>query len=214
MWSGPRNISTAMMRSFGARPDTAVIDALPHPFMVIDAGTYRLKLANYAAYQGDLPEHLTCHQVSHGSSTPCCGDVHPCPIERIRETGLPVIVEHDHRDKNGKRKHYEVHGFPVFDDRGRITQVIEYCIDISERKRTAEQREQLIEELQNALNEVNTLSGLLPICASCKKIRDDKGYWSNLEQYISRHSGAEFSHGICPDCAERLYPEYFKKPRT
>jgi hypothetical protein len=191
---------------------TAVIDALPHPFYVIDAETYQLKLANDAAYRGDLPEHLTCHQLSHDSSTACGGGEHPCPLDKVRETGLPVTVEHVHRDKNGRSRNFEVYGFPIFDDKGGIVQMIEYCIDISERKRTAEQREQLIQELQTALNEVNTLSGLLPICASCKKIRDDKGYWNNLEMYISEHSGAQFSHGICPDCAQRLYPEYYKKP--
>ena len=64
-----------------------------------------------------------------------------------------------------------------------------------------------IENLKVALSEVKQLSGLLPICASCKKIRDDKGYWNQIESYISHHTEAEFSHGICPDCAERLYPE-------
>jgi len=63
------------------------------------------------------------------------------------------------------------------------------------------------------LQEVKTLSGLLPICASCKKIRDDKGYWNILEQYISEHSDAEFTHGICPECAQRLYPDYYKKQK-
>ncbi len=64
-----------------------------------------------------------------------------------------------------------------------------------------------IETLQDALNKVKLLSGFLPICASCKKIRDDKGYWNQIESYIKEHSEAEFSHGICPDCAEKLYPE-------
>lgn len=65
-------------------------------------------------------------------------------------------------------------------------------------------------KLQNALNEVKTLSGILPICASCKKIRNDKGYWQMVEVYISEHSDAKFSHGICKDCAEKLYPNIFK----
>lgn len=75
------------------------------------------------------------------------------------------------------------------------------------RKRSiAEQhREALIVELQEALAKVKTLSGLLPICSSCKKIRDDKGYWSRLEIYLQAHSSAKLTHGICPDCAERLY---------
>jgi len=62
-------------------------------------------------------------------------------------------------------------------------------------------------ELQEALSEIKTLSGLLPICASCKKIRDDKGYWNQIEAYIRDRSEAEFSHSICPECAKHLYPE-------
>ncbi len=63
------------------------------------------------------------------------------------------------------------------------------------------------EELEQALVKIKTLSGLLPICASCKKIRDDKGYWTQLESYISEHSDAEFTHGCCPECMKKLYPE-------
>lgn len=62
-------------------------------------------------------------------------------------------------------------------------------------------------ELQSALDEIRKLNGLLPICASCKKIRDDKGYWSQIESYIMEHANVQFSHGICPDCAEKLYPD-------
>ena len=65
------------------------------------------------------------------------------------------------------------------------------------------------ESLLTALGNIKTLSGLLPICASCKKIRDDKGYWNQLESYIKEHSDAVFSHGICPDCAKQLYPNRY-----
>ena len=78
-------------------------------------------------------------------------------------------------------------------------------------KRHEEEREKLIGELQEALAKVKLLSGLLPICASCKKIRDDKGYWNQIESYIRDHSEAEFSHGICPECAEKIYPKYYRK---
>ena len=73
------------------------------------------------------------------------------------------------------------------------------------------QREGLIAQLQNALGEVKTLKGFIPICASCKRVRDDVGYWEQKETYISNRSEAEFSHGICPECMEKLYPEYFKR---
>jgi hypothetical protein len=63
------------------------------------------------------------------------------------------------------------------------------------------------ETAQDALNKIKTLRGIIPICASCKKIRDDKGYWNQLESYIREHSEAVFSHGICPECTENLYPD-------
>lgn len=80
-------------------------------------------------------------------------------------------------------------------------------IDISKQQKVEQERERLIVELKDALSRVNQLSGLLPICASCKKIRDDSGYWNQIEAYIRDHSEADFSHGICPDCANKLYPD-------
>ena len=76
---------------------------------------------------------------------------------------------------------------------------------------SANEREQLIDELQAALAEIKTLRGLIPICASCKKVRDDKGYWNKIEEYIQNHTGAQFTHGICPDCAKELYAEVFNE---
>ena len=71
------------------------------------------------------------------------------------------------------------------------------------------EKENFILELTEAISEVKKLSGMLPICASRKKIRDDKSYWNQIESYIGAHSKAEFSHGICPDCAKKLYPELY-----
>jgi PAS domain-containing protein len=78
--------------------------------------------------------------------------------------------------------------------------------NITARKKAEADRERLIDELRKTLDEVKTLRGFIPICASCKKIRDDEGYWTQVETYISEHSNAEFSHGICPECMGRLYP--------
>lgn len=89
--------------------------------------------------------------------------------------------------------------------------------DISERKHAESERERLVCELQSALLKVKTLRGLLPICATCKKIRDDKGYWNQIEFYIRDHSDADFTHGICPECVQRFYGELIKPdspPRT
>lgn len=80
-----------------------------------------------------------------------------------------------------------------------------------ERKRLEGEKEALIGELKAALAKVRVLSGMLPICAACKKIRDDSGYWHQIESYITEHSETEFSHGICPECMKKLYPDYVKK---
>lgn len=78
-----------------------------------------------------------------------------------------------------------------------------------ERKKIESERERLIEELQDALSKVKLLSGLIPICANCKNIRNDEGYWQKVEVYIRDHSEAKFSHGLCPACAKKLYPELY-----
>jgi len=77
--------------------------------------------------------------------------------------------------------------------------------DVTERNRASAERELLIAQLQQALSEVKMLSGLLPICASCKRVRDNQGYWQQVEEYLGMHSEAQFTHGICPECMDRLY---------
>ena len=88
---------------------------------------------------------------------------------------------------------------------------VETLQDITELKRIEEERERLNAELQDALSKIKTLRGLIPICAGCKRIRDDKGYWNQLEQYVEEHSDASFSHGLCPECFCRFFPDA-KKP--
>ena len=75
--------------------------------------------------------------------------------------------------------------------------------------RNFQAKERLIFELQEAFSKVKTLSGLLPICANCKKIRDDSGYWNRIEAYIAEHADVQFTHGICPECVSKLYPDLF-----
>lgn len=82
---------------------------------------------------------------------------------------------------------------------------------IEKRRRAEQEREQLIGDLRKTLSEVKTLRGFLPICSSCKRIRDDQGYWQQIESYIRDHSEAEFSHGLCQECAKTLYPEYMER---
>ncbi len=96
---------------------------------------------------------------------------------------------------------------PVLDAAGEVAAVAVVSFDITERRHTEDQLRRSVAELAKALAEVKTLSGLIPICAGCKRIRDDHGYWNNVEQYIRAHAEVEFSHGLCPDCMRRLYPE-------
>jgi YesN/AraC family two-component response regulator len=100
-------------------------------------------------------------------------------------------------------------------DIAKLVAAIDKCAENIEQRSIARhlqaEREILLGELQAALKKVKLLSGFLPICASCKKIRDDSGYWQQIEGYIRDHSEAEFSHGICPDCARKLYPEFYEQ---
>ncbi|WP_300667279.1 hypothetical protein [Desulfoluna sp.] len=82
--------------------------------------------------------------------------------------------------------------------------------EIEERKKAEARKEKLVGELQNSLNEIKTLRGILPLCSFCKKIRDDEGYWEQVDVYIHQHLNAEISHGICPDCMKINYPDAFK----
>jgi|LQYC01.1.fsa_nt_gi PAS domain S-box len=103
---------------------------------------------------------------------------------------------------------FELYSTPIVGEDGAYYGRVWYFRDITERKNAEEEREKLIGELSVSLEKVKTLSGLLPICASCKKIRDDKGYWHQIEAYIRDHSDVEFSHGICTECMKKLYPDF------
>ncbi|MBF0526892.1 MAG: PAS domain S-box protein [Deltaproteobacteria bacterium] len=102
----------------------------------------------------------------------------------------------------------------IFDDYGHFVEFQAVSRDIEERKQAEKEREQVIIQLQRALAEVKTLSGLLPICSSCKKIRDDTGYWNQLESFLGKHSEVVFTHSVCPECAQKLYPNFYKGKRS
>lgn len=114
-----------------------------------------------------------------------------------------------HRLADGEIRDVEVYSGPIFMNGRKV--LFSIIHDITERKKAEEERDRLILELRDALAHVRTLSGMLPICSSCSKIRDDKGYWKKVADYMSEHADVEFSHGLCPECARTLYPKYFKK---
>ena len=110
--------------------------------------------------------------------------------------------------KDGKKISASVAVSILWNRNGSVAGYVVIARDITEQKQIESEREGLIKQLQEALSNIKVLRGLLPICANCKKIRDDKGYWHDVDVYIRNHSDADFSHGICPDCMERLYPEF------
>ncbi|MGO9312345.1 MAG: PAS domain S-box protein [Syntrophobacteraceae bacterium] len=116
------------------------------------------------------------------------------------------IFHHEaiHRRKDGDDITVSLSISPIRDSTGTIIGASAIARDITERERVRREREKLITELQAALAKVKTLKGLLPICAWCKKVRDDQGYWQQIEAYVRDHSQADFSHGICPSCAQKL----------
>jgi PAS domain S-box-containing protein len=141
------------------------------------------------------------------------GDKNPESYRELWQTitaGKEWSGEFHNRKKNGEL-YWELASIsPIRDPAGRVTHYVAVKEDITDRKRTEAERDRLIFDLQKALANVKLLSGLLPICANCKKIRDDKGYWSQVENYIQQHSEATFTHGICPECMKKLYPDLVK----
>ena len=126
-------------------------------------------------------------------------------------TGKEWRGEFHNKKKNGELYWESASISPIKDPQGSVTHFLAVKEDITQRKQAEEEREKLIKELQFALDNVKTLQGLIPICANCKKIRDDTGYWQQVESYIQKHSDAKFTHGICPECADTLYPDYSPK---
>ena len=142
-------------------------------------------------------------------------DVQQCVVAEDRprlDVALRDLIEREvpydiefwiHRVSDGAA--VAVHSRAEFD---RITQrVFGVVQDITTRKRVEGERETLILQLQSAIEHIKTLKGIVPICASCKKIRDDKGYWQQVEAYLARHTDVRFSHGICPECMQKHYPQ-------
>jgi len=110
-----------------------------------------------------------------------------------------------HRLSNGEIRDVEVFSGPIRLKGKKLLFSIVH--DTTDRVKAEKERDKLIKELRDASKEINTLRGIIPICSSCKKIRNDEGAWNQLEAYISERSEIKFSHGICPDCAKKLYPD-------
>ena len=128
--------------------------------------------------------------------------------QELIRTGVPIVGKVEKEVwLDGRETWVRTSKMPFRDKDGRIVGTFGISEDITAMKQAEAEREHLIQELQSALASVKSLSGLLPICSGCKKIRDDKGYWSQVESYIQQHSEATFTHGMCPDCIKKFFPE-------
>lgn len=157
--------------------------------------------------------HETIHY-KHPDGTPY--DINDCLIFKAFRKGEEIHVDNEVLWRSdGTSFSAEYWSYPIRRD-GKLIGAVVTFLDITDRRRAeeafrevTEEREKLIEELQFALDNVKTLQGLIPICAHCKKIRDDKGYWNQVEEYIVGHTDARFTHGICPECAKKLYDDMY-----
>ncbi|NNG01045.1 MAG: PAS domain S-box protein [Desulfobacteraceae bacterium] len=112
-----------------------VVESLTHPFYVIDVKSRQVVMANSAAEFGELHLNNTCHLLTHKRHTPCSDTGHQCPLDTVVRTGKPAVVDHMHIDSQGGKQHAEIHGYPILDKYGNVVQMIEYALDVTDRKK-------------------------------------------------------------------------------
>ena len=146
------------------------------------------------------------HYTEYLTDSPINKDVEEYTNAGLRgEKQEPYEAEFLH--KNGNRVHLRVTEVPLLDDNGNVLGIEGIVQDITKLKRAEADRENAIQKLEKALSEIKTLRGILPLCSFCKKIRDDKGYWEQVDVYINKYSEADISHSICPECLKKYYPD-------
>lgn len=124
-----------------------IMDSILHPFYAIGVDTYQIEWANKACGFGGIKENMTCHMSTHKSPNPCTKE-HICPLEEVKKTHQGVITEHVHSDKDGQSRIMEVHGDPIFDEKGNLVMMLEYAFDVTERRRAEEALKARLQELE------------------------------------------------------------------
>ena len=184
----------------------SMFDAIQDGIIVLDRDLTVVRVNRWMEkkYASEMP--LTgkkCYTVFQKRQDPCI----ECPCIIAFEKGKLHSQVLPYPSAQSPTGWFEVSAFRLKDVDGKVTGAIEHVKDITKRKRIEKEREKLIKELQEALKEIKTLRGILPLCSFCKKIRDDKGYWEQVDVYIHKHSQADISHGICPECMKKHYPD-------
>ena len=183
-----------------------ILDSLPHWAMLIDVSNRTVLAANKLVLEGGAK--ITCQCWDDFGHRQFISDEHKKLIkiepELKRDNQIKCdfcLADEAMESGKSERKEVEIDGtiwdtwwVPVDKDT-----YLHYAMDITEIRRAQN-------DLEEAKKEIKTLKGIVPICSHCKKIRDDKGYWKQIESYIRDHSDADFSHSICPECVEKLYP--------
>ena len=162
----------------------SVLESLSNPFYVVDARDYTIKMANPAAHLGGLSGSSTCYALTHNSDKPCGNVEHPCPVEEIKRTKKPLTVEHVHYNEGGEMRNVEIHGYPIFDDEGNVAQIIEYCLDVTERKQA---EEMLRDAEQRFRSVVQTASDAIIVVDS----RGEIVFWNRGAEAIFGYSADE-----------------------
>lgn len=138
-----------------------VIESLTYPFYVVDIDNYEIKIANASARQGKpLDASLHCYNLTHKSKEPCSGADHFCPLDEVKRTKKSAVAEHLHYDKDGKFINVEVHGYPIFNEKGDVIQMIEYTLDITARKQAEVTLKKTLGELEKAYKKLQELDKL------------------------------------------------------
>ncbi len=178
----------------------SILESLTHPFYVIDANNYTIKMSNQAAQAERLYEKATCYESTHGRDAPCDGTERPCPVAIIIETKKPAMVEHVHLDKDGNLRNVEVHGYPIFDTNGAVSQVILYSLDITDRKRAEEEIKNLKQQIEFILGATNTGLDIIDsqfniqyIDPAWQKVYGDPMGRKCYEYFMGRNE-------VCPGC--------------
>ena len=198
-----------------------VYDDLAVGLCYLDTSLRYLHINKWLAALNGIPVEKHLGRVIHDVIPEVAAGIE-AELRQVIETNTPIIdgmVEAETPAQPGVRRTFTHNYLPVRAEDGRVVGVSCLVQDVTDRRKAevglkerAAELGKANRDLQEALDNIKTLQGLVPICSHCKSIRNDKGFWEKLESYVSQHSGAEFSHGICPSCLERHHPDEMDDP--
>jgi PAS domain S-box-containing protein len=185
-----------------------VLESLPHPFYVIDVSNYRITVANSAAQFGPLSEDSTCYSLTHKRDEPCGSAAHPCPVEEIKKTKKPLTLEHVHFDRDGNPRDVQIYAYPILDTAGNVSQIIEYSLDITERKQMQKALWNSLEQYRQVLETMN--EGFSMVDANQNRIYANKRLCEMLGYEMDEIVDTPATK-ILDDTNAKLFAEQFDK---